>query len=82
MLTPDEEGDMYELFQCGKARLWRNLAEETLKSIGAKLNVPFQTLGRWERGAYPSEAESRERYYRQLCEWRTEYGDITVSDER
>lgn len=82
LLTPEEESDLFDILRSGRARLWRNLAQETLKSVGAKAEIPYQSLARWERGAYPMRAVSRERYYRLLCEWRERYGEISVADER
>ena len=82
LLTPEEESDLFEILNSGRAYLWRNLAHETLETTGAKAEIPYQSLARWERGSHPLRAAYRERYYRLLCEWRERYGEISIADER
>jgi predicted transcriptional regulator len=70
MLTPEEEGDCYELLKSGIQRELRTNAGRSLISLATELDISYRSLARYETGVYPQEAARRERYYRKLCELR------------
>lgn len=79
-LTLSELADAESLLQSGQARLLRLVAQDSLESVGKRINLAGSSVCRFEySGDLPRKASVRVLYYRYLCELRDRYGTVEVA---
>lgn len=78
-MSPEQITDLQDLISSGQARLLRQVSGYQLAAIGWEIGVSGCAIRYWEKGRNFPRATAREKYYNQLCEWRSCYGTVEIA---